>query len=116
MVALVSPFVLAGKLGLPTCPWAMVMRSPCPGCGMTRAAGALAHGDVATAVAMNPTAPLTVPVSAAVVAFFLSAYVYDGNSGVNATVPRATALATIAVLYAVWIARACGAFGGPVAV
>jgi hypothetical protein len=116
VIALVAPFALAGRFGVPTCPWALVTGRPCPGCGMTRAAGALAHGDVAAAITMNPTAPLTVPVSAAVVFFFLAAYVYDGNSRVNATLPRAAALATIAVLYAVWIARAFGAFGGPVPV
>ncbi|SDZ23354.1 Protein of unknown function [Lysobacter sp. yr284] len=30
----------------------------CPGCGMTRAAHALVHGDLAQAVAMNPLLPV----------------------------------------------------------
>lgn len=116
VIALVSPFVSTGVLGIPVCPWAIATGRPCPGCGMTRAAGALAHGDIEAAIAMNPSAPLTVPVSAAIVLFFLASYVYDGRSRVNAPMPRAAALATIVVLYAVWIARAFGAFGGPVAV
>src|SRR5690349_10871222 len=38
----------------PTCPFLAVTGYWCPGCGSLRALHALAHGDVATAVARNP--------------------------------------------------------------
>ncbi len=83
---------------------------------MTRAALALAHGDIALAQTMNPSALLTVPIAAGLVAFFALSYLYDGRLRANARLPRALAVGTIVVLNAVWIARAFGAFGGPVPV
>lgn len=40
----------------------------CPGCGMTRALHALAHGDLSTALAMNPLGVLAIPVLAVLIA------------------------------------------------
>jgi hypothetical protein len=114
--ALAAIVAAASATGVGVCPWAMIMRVPCPGCGMSRAASALAHGDVALASSLNPTAILTVPSSVALVAFFTLSYLYDGRLRANAPIPKAVALTTIAVLMAVWIARALGAFGGAVAV
>jgi len=116
VAALVSPLIVASACGVSVCPWALTMGTPCPGCGMTRAAIALAHGDVSTALALNPSALLTVPVSAAIVVFLVASYVYDGRSRANAPAPRTAAIATMIVLYGVWLARAFGAFGGPVSV
>jgi hypothetical protein len=114
--AFVGLLGLASAFGISTCPVALLTGTPCPGCGMTRAALALAHGDIALATAMNPSALLTVPLSAALVAFFSLSYLYDGRMRANARVPRALAVGTIIVLNCVWIARAAGAFGGPVSV
>jgi hypothetical protein len=116
LAALITPLVLASTCGVSVCPWALVLRAPCPGCGMTRAALALAHGDIALAQTMNPSALLTVPIAAGLVAFFALSYLYDGRLRANARLPRALAVGTIVVLNAVWIARAFGAFGGPVPV
>jgi len=38
----------------PTCPWLMVTGTFCPGCGTLRALHALTHGDLGTALSMNP--------------------------------------------------------------
>ena len=116
LCAFVVPLALASALGVSTCPVALLTGTPCPGCGMTRAALALARGDVALATSMNPSALLTVPLSAGLVAFFTLSYLYDGRMRANARVPRALAIGTIVVLTCVWIARAVGAFGGPVSV
>jgi hypothetical protein len=114
--AFVGLLGLASALGISTCPVALLTGTPCPGCGMTRAALALVRGDLALATTMNPTALVTVPLSAALVAFFSLSYIYDGRMRANARVPRALAIGTIVVLTCVWIARALGAFGGPVSV
>jgi len=55
MVAL-SPLAphLAGAL--PACPWKALTGVPCPGCGTTRAALALARLDLAAAFAVSPLA------------------------------------------------------------
>lgn len=52
-VAAVDPNV-AGRY--PTCPFLAVTGWYCPGCGALRAAHALSHGDVVTALARNPFA------------------------------------------------------------
>lgn len=36
------------------CPFALITGIPCPGCGLTRAVVALAHGDIGSAVAFHP--------------------------------------------------------------
>jgi hypothetical protein len=38
----------------PFCPISAIIRRPCPGCGMTRAAAALLRGDLRRAVRTNP--------------------------------------------------------------
>jgi Protein of unknown function (DUF2752) len=45
----------------PTCPFLAVTGWFCPGCGSLRALHALAHGDLAGALARNPLLVLTVP-------------------------------------------------------
>ncbi|NUO51220.1 MAG: DUF2752 domain-containing protein [Polyangiaceae bacterium] len=116
LCAFVVPLAIASSLGISTCPVALLTGAPCPGCGMTRAALALARGDIALATAMNPSALLTVPLSAGLVAFFTLSYLYDGRMRANARIPRALAIGTIILLTCVSIARAFGAFGGPVSV
>ncbi len=51
--------VIAGLLGLlpfPTCLVKIVLGVPCPGCGMTRAALRLLHGDVVGSLRYHPVA------------------------------------------------------------
>ena len=49
---------------LPACPFHAVTGLYCPGCGSTRALHALVHGDVATALAMNPLLVISLPLLA----------------------------------------------------
>ncbi|KFN49210.1 DUF2752 domain-containing protein [Arenimonas composti] len=46
---------------LPPCPFFVITGIYCPGCGTTRALHALAHFDVAAALAMNPLLVLCMP-------------------------------------------------------
>ncbi|MET0288428.1 MAG: DUF2752 domain-containing protein [Pseudoxanthomonas sp.] len=46
---------------LPRCPFHALSGYWCPGCGMTRALHALVHGDVITALHMNPLGMLMLP-------------------------------------------------------
>lgn len=49
-LALWSP----GDEGVTVCPFALATGHACPGCGMTRAIGYLARGDLATALSFHP--------------------------------------------------------------
>lgn len=51
-----SPFAPRVAAGLPACPLKTFAGVPCPGCGSTRAALALADLDVAAAFAVSPLA------------------------------------------------------------
>jgi Protein of unknown function (DUF2752) len=44
--------------GIILCPFRALTGYPCPGCGMTRAFSAIAHGDLWRAVRYNPLSPL----------------------------------------------------------
>ncbi len=55
---LLVPFVPALATGLPPCFFRRLTGVPCPTCGGTRAALALAHGDLAGALAANPLVTL----------------------------------------------------------
>lgn len=44
--------------GIVLCPFRALTGYPCPGCGMTRAFSAIAHGEVWRAVRYNPLSPL----------------------------------------------------------
>lgn len=44
--------------GVRICPFALCTGMACPGCGMTRAASMLLHGDVGRALAYHPLLPL----------------------------------------------------------
>ena len=44
--------------GIVLCPFRALTGYPCPGCGMTRAFSAIAHGELWRAVRYNPLSPL----------------------------------------------------------
>ena len=54
--------------GLPPCPFHWATGLYCPGCGATRAMHALAHFDLAAALAMNPLLVLALPAIALLLA------------------------------------------------
>lgn len=112
-----APLVLAWLLGVPVCPYAIVLREPCPGCGLTRAAEALAHLDLDAAIRMNPLAPAVVPVAAWLAIEGAATFVARGRTRLNEPVRMWIGIAACAALAVVWLARRyLGVFGGPVAV
>lgn len=100
------------------CPLAAVAHVPCPGCGLTRAARLVAHGDFAAATAMHPLVWLVAPLVLGFAAIEVMGYAKTRRWGASKRVPHGTALlvVTALLLFAVWIARFFGAFGGPVPV
>lgn len=111
----VSPLVAAWLLHLPVCPYAIVLREPCPGCGLTRAAEALLHLDVERAIAMNPIALAVVPASAWLGLEGAVLYVARGRTKLNEPVRMTIGITLCAALAVVWLLRRYfGAFGGPV--
>ena len=56
--ALLAPLLPAIAPFVPACPFHALTGLPCPGCGATRAALALARGDLGGALAWNPLAAL----------------------------------------------------------
>jgi hypothetical protein len=116
-----SIYVAAAALVLFTplkwpCPILTVFGVPCPACGMTRATRSALHGDFAHATAMHPLWWLVVPFVGAAFTIEMVGYLRTGRWGASARVPRSGAIlvAVCAIVFAVWIARFFGAFGGPV--
>ncbi|WP_437594494.1 DUF2752 domain-containing protein [Sorangium sp. So ce1000] len=117
MAALLGILVACGA---PLCPFAIVTRHPCPGCGLTRATLALAHGHLADALRFHPLSPLMAPLVIAVLAYNAATYVKDGRiaaaeAAQGAWVTR-LGVALAVLMLTVWVARFFGAFGGPVPV
>lgn len=112
----VAPLGFATLLGVPICPTALVLRQPCPGCGITRASAALAHGDLSGAMSLNPIAPVVVPLAAGLAIYGTLAYVLSGRSPMNDRVPMTLGIGLSVALTVVWVMRWFGAFGGPVPV
>ncbi|KYF59461.1 DUF2752 domain-containing protein [Sorangium sp. So ce542] len=106
--------------GVPLCPFAIVTRHPCPGCGLTRATLALAHGHVSEALRLHPLSPIMAPLVLAAIAYNAAVYVKDGRIAATESVQGAwvtrLGVALAILMVAVWVARFLGAFGGPVPV
>ncbi|WP_437301796.1 DUF2752 domain-containing protein [Sorangium sp. So ce388] len=106
--------------GVPICPFAIVTRHPCPGCGLTRATLALAHGRVAEALHFHPLSPIMAPLVIAALAYNAAIYVKDGRVAATESVQGAwvtrLGVALAVLMVTVWVARFFGAFGGPVPV
>lgn len=64
LLGLTAVFVVAAlwdpadELRVTLCPFRALTHHPCPGCGMTRAFCALAHGELWRAIQLNPFSPL----------------------------------------------------------
>ncbi len=104
-------------LPVPICPTALLLRLPCPGCGLTRATFALLRGDVATSFALHPLAIVLAPLLAAYGGAHVWGFVRGRPVGSPAfwtsRAVTALTLALMGALLAVWVARFLGAFGGP---
>ena len=118
--ALVAVLGGAVALEIPLCPFAILTRHPCPGCGLTRAALALMRGDAAEALHLHPLSVVLVPVIGLVLAHNALSYVKDGRVAATESLqgrrPTVIAIVLGALGLIVWIARFFGAFGGPVPV
>jgi len=108
-------------LGLPVCPSATLLGIPCPGCGLTRATLAALRGDFAGALHFHPLVFLLAPLFGALAGSAAWNYV---RGPLAAQSPRQRSLWThrattitssllVALVFAVWVARFFGAFGGP---
>ncbi|MGK4004371.1 DUF2752 domain-containing protein [Sorangium sp. So ce1036] len=116
-MAVAAALGLAVACGVPLCPFAIVTRHPCPGCGLTRATLALAQGRVAEALRFHPLCPVVAPLVIAALAYNAAIYVKEGRIAAAESLQGAwvtrLGLALSAAMLAVWIARFFGAFGGP---
>jgi hypothetical protein len=92
-----------------TCLLRLTFDVPCPACGLTRAALALAHLDFAAAQRWHPLAIPLLAVTCAVVplAFLV------GDAAWRRLVVVTTGAAGV-LLVVVWVLRFVGLFGGPV--
>src|SRR4051812_19524703 len=109
-------------LRLPFCPLASVLGVPCPGCGLTRATLALAHGDLKHALELHPLVLVLSPLFIWAMSSAAVGYVRGPRPRRPARLWLAsrpvTALgsALLLVTLGVWGARFLGYFGGPVPV
>lgn len=88
--------------------WCLYRRAtgmPCPGCGMTRAAVALAHGELSMAVRAHPLAPL-LALEALVGWVLWGAWALGRLGPAPARRVETVALWHLALLVAVWLGRA----------
>lgn len=116
--AAVAAFALAFVLRIPLCPFAIVTRYPCPGCGLTRAGVELLQGHLHEAFHLHPLVIPIVPIVGLVVLHGTYNYVRYNRwytfAFVQNRLVTGGALILGVALFAVWIARFLGAFGGPV--
>lgn len=118
--ALLVAFGTAVVAQIPVCPVAILARQPCPGCGLTRAAIALASGNWARAIEVHPLSPIIVPLAVVALTVNLASFVIRGRGawaeGARGRVVTAVAVLIGVAMVAVWVARFFGAWNGPVAV
>ena len=120
LAAVVAVLGAAVLLRVPLCPFAMITRHPCPGCGLTRATLALSEGRVGDALHLHPLSIVLVPVVIAALSYNGLTYVRTGRVAAAESVQgrwvTRMGVALEVIMIAVWIARFFGAFGGPVPV
>jgi hypothetical protein len=122
VASFVGIFAVVVAFRLPFCPLASVLGVPCPGCGLTRATLALAHGELRHALELHPLVLVLAPLFIGAMCSAAISYVRGPRrtrparrwlaSRTVTTLGSALLLATLGV----WGARFFGYFGGPVPV
>jgi hypothetical protein len=122
VAALVGVFAGIVALRMPFCPLASVAGVPCPGCGLTRATLALAHGELTHALEFHPLVFVLAPLFIWAMSSAAIGYIRGPRRDqpvrlwlASRTVNVLASLLMIATL-GVWGARFFGYFGGPVPV
>ncbi len=98
---------------LPLCPVRLLLRIPCPGCGATRAVLSAVRGDWVGSWKLHP---LALPAVALIIPSLLlvSRSIAMGDPARPLPRPlRAAWTVFFVVLFALWIVRFFGMFGGP---
>jgi hypothetical protein len=115
LLGVASVLLVFGPVSWP-CPVRLVFGIPCPTCGITRATRLALHGELAEATQMHPLVWLAVPVVLGFLVVEAVGYVRTGAWGASSKVRGSGVLmlVTSSLLFALWIARFLGAFGGPV--
>jgi hypothetical protein len=125
VATLAAMFALIVALRLPFCPLASMLGVPCPGCGLTRATLALAHGELKHAHELHPLVLVLAPLFIWAMSSAAFSYIRGPR---RPTEPRPerlwltsrsmTAFGSVLLLVTlgVWGARFLGYFGGPVPV
>jgi hypothetical protein len=110
----------AVALRIPLCPFAILTRHPCPGCGLTRATLAVLGGHPHEAAHLHPLVFVVTPVIAVAFTYNALAYVRHGewfaSERLKGRWVTGAWLVLGAAMILLWIARFFGAFGGPVPV
>lgn len=106
--------------GIP-CAFARVFHTPCPGCGSTRSAIALLHGDLDGVLQYNPLGPVMAVLIGALAAQSLGSVLVHGDfraaaEGRVGRVVKRGILVVAALEIALWVVRFFGVLGGPVPV
>jgi hypothetical protein len=115
--AVLALAVLASPVKL--CVVAALVHVPCPGCGLTRAAFAMARGDLARAFALHPLSLVLCPMLAWIATSHALRYVRTGSAWTDAPTSRVRELTLAALallLLVVWIVRFFGLLGGPASI
>lgn len=114
----IAAFAAVMASGLVKCPMALLFHVPCPACGSTRAARALASLDFAEALHMNPVAPVVLVALAGLALRAVVLAYRDGSTRrvdeekIGRALIKVVVWATV-VETIVWGARFFGLFGGP---
>jgi len=112
--------IAAVAFDVPLCPFAILTRHPCPGCGLTRGTLALLHGHLGDALRFHPLVPMVTPLFVVVFVWNAFSYVRHGRwsaaEGLQGRWITRVAATLGALMVAVWVARFLGALGGPVSV
>jgi hypothetical protein len=107
-------------LDVPLCPFALLTHHPCPGCGLTRATLALLRGHLAEALDFHPLVLIVAPLIVGMAMAMAYGYVVRGTVAIplrpGSRWMTGGAIALTVAMLGVWLARFCGAFGGPVPV